>query len=66
MGKVPEEGRKAEVTPVFKKGKKREPGNYRPVYLTCKPRKMTEQHISLELLYVSLSMTFINGEQYMP
>jgi len=31
---VPEDWRKANVTPVFKKGKKEDPGNYRLVSLT--------------------------------
>ncbi|GAB0183976.1 mitochondrial enolase superfamily member 1 [Grus japonensis] len=35
-GEVPEDWRKANVTPVFKKGKKEDPGNYRPVSLTWK------------------------------
>jgi len=33
-GEVPEGWRKAIVTAVFKKGKKEDPGNYRPVSLT--------------------------------
>ncbi|GAB0184124.1 mitochondrial enolase superfamily member 1 [Grus japonensis] len=44
-GEVPEEWRKANVTPVFKKGKKEDPGNYRPVSLTSIPRKVTEELI---------------------
>ncbi|GAB0207177.1 mitochondrial enolase superfamily member 1 [Grus japonensis] len=44
-GEVPEDQRKANVTPVFKKGKKEDPGNYRPVSLTSIPRKVMEQHI---------------------
>ncbi|GAB0183198.1 mitochondrial enolase superfamily member 1 [Grus japonensis] len=32
---VPEDWRKANVTPVFKKGRKEDPGNYRPVSLTA-------------------------------
>jgi len=42
---VPEDCRKASVTPIFKKGKKEDPGNYRPVSLTSIPGKMMEQFI---------------------
>ncbi|GAB0209855.1 mitochondrial enolase superfamily member 1 [Grus japonensis] len=44
-GEVPEDGRKANVTPVFKKGRKEGPGNYRPVSLTSIPGKVMEQLI---------------------
>jgi len=44
-GDVPEDSRKASVTPIFKKGKKEDPGNYRPVSLTSIPGKMMEQLI---------------------
>ena len=40
---MPEDWRKAIVTPVFIKGKKEDPGNYRPVNLTSIPGKMMEQ-----------------------
>ncbi|PKU40459.1 rna-directed dna polymerase from mobile element jockey- hypothetical protein [Limosa lapponica baueri] len=44
-GKVPEDWRKANVIPVFKKGKKKDPGNYRPVSLTSIPGKVMERLI---------------------
>ncbi|GAB0208090.1 mitochondrial enolase superfamily member 1 [Grus japonensis] len=44
-GEVPENGRKANVTLVFKKGKKEDPGNYKPVSLTSIPGKVMEQLI---------------------
>ena len=34
-GKVPKDWKKAEVVAIFKKGSRSEPGNYRPVSLTC-------------------------------
>jgi len=42
---VPEDLRKVNVTPVFKKGKKEDPGNYRPVSFTSIPGKVLEQLI---------------------
>ncbi|GAB0186537.1 mitochondrial enolase superfamily member 1 [Grus japonensis] len=44
-GEVPGDWRKANVTPVFKKGKKEDPGNYRPVSLFSIPGKVMEQLI---------------------
>ncbi|KFV77947.1 RNA-directed DNA polymerase from mobile element jockey, partial [Struthio camelus australis] len=48
-GEVPEDWKKANVTPVFQKGKEEEPGNYRPVSLTSIPGKVMEQ-LLLEVL----------------
>jgi len=44
-GEVPEDRRKASVTPIFKKGKKEDPGNYRPVSLTSTSGKVMKQLI---------------------
>jgi hypothetical protein len=38
-GEVPRDWREANVTPIYKKGPKGEPGNYRPVSLTSVPFK---------------------------
>ncbi|GAB0190798.1 mitochondrial enolase superfamily member 1 [Grus japonensis] len=43
IGEVPEDWRKVNVTPVFKKGKKEDPGNYRPVSFISIPGKVMEQ-----------------------
>ena len=43
MGEMPEDWMIANVTPVFKKGKKEDPGNCRPVSLISIPGKVMEQ-----------------------
>ena len=41
-GRIPQEWKKAEVIAIFKKGCKNDPGNYRPVSLTCIVCKVLE------------------------
>ena len=44
-GEVPPEWKTANVAPIFKKGSKSTPGNYRPVSLTCVLCKIMEMVI---------------------
>ena len=52
-GKLPQDWKHAKITPIFKKGSRKKPGNYRPVSLTSQPCKVLERiirkHISQHL-----------------
>ena len=49
-GKVPADWKKANVCPIFKKGERYNPANYRPVSLTCICSKLLEHIVTKHLL----------------
>jgi hypothetical protein len=61
---VPSEWRKANVTPIFKKGTKGDPGNYRPVSLTSVPCKMLETIVKDRLMNHLLENNLIRESQH--
>src|SRR6218665_3361425 len=44
-GEIPQDWRDANIVPIYKKGNRSEPGNYRPVSLTCIVCKVMERII---------------------
>jgi len=47
---VPSNWKKGNITPIFKKGRNKDVGNYRPVSFTSVPGKVIEQTILKEML----------------
>ena len=63
-GKVPENWRKANVIPVFKEGKKEDPGNCRPVSLTSIPGKEIDRLILGAVSRHIKDKRFVRGSQH--
>ena len=63
-GIVPQDWRDTNVTPIFKKGAKNSPGNYRPVSLTSIPCKLMESVMKDEILDFLLRHNLLNNTQH--
>ena len=63
-GTVPQDWRHATVTPIFKKGTKGDPANYRPVSLTSIPCKIFESILKDKIMQHLMSNNLINESQH--
>ena len=63
-GEVPEDWKCANVTPIFKKGSKSDPGNYRPVSLTSVCCKILESIIRDTVMEHLLENNLLNQSQH--
>ena len=63
-GQVPEDWKRASVVPIFKKGRKEEPGNYRPVSLTSILGKVFEKIIKGHICESPAGEVMLRGTQH--
>ena len=63
-GIVPVDWKKANVTPIFKKGKKSDPANYRPISLTSIPCKVMEKLLKERIMSHLVNNSLLNESQH--
>ena len=62
--KLPSEWKVGHITPIYKKGSKQEPGNYRPVSLTCILAKVMEKFIRDSVMTFMQENSFFTDYQF--
>ena len=63
-GNIPSQWKEAKVVAIYKKGDKKEAGNYRPVSLTSVPCKLLEKIIRKHLMDDMVENNLISGKQF--
>ena len=63
-GQVPMDWKLANVTPIFKKGNKSDPSNYRPVSLTCVVCKIMESLLKIRIVNFFDQHNLLNSSQH--
>ncbi len=63
-GRLPVCWKEANISAIFKKGKKKQPSNYRPVSLTCIPCKMLEKILRQRVLDHLRENDILSNQQY--
>jgi hypothetical protein len=63
-GEIPDEWRQANVVPIYKKGPKSIPANYRPVSLTCICSKLMEHIMSSNIMKHLENNNILYGKQH--
>ena len=63
-GQLPQDWKDGNITPIFKKGKRHIPGNYRPVSLTSIPCKMLERLVRNAIMEHMESNHLLNDVQH--
>ena len=63
-GELPNDWKKANITAIYKKGTKSDPGNYRPVSLTCILCKECEKEVKEAIVQHFLANHLFSNKQY--
>ena len=64
QGVVPQDWKLALVTPLFKKGSRSEPSNYRPISLTCIYSKLLEHIIHTSVMTHLMDYNILSNAQF--